>query len=156
MVNAIRRRVTNPVGSKYASPKAVVQQHMARECDINVIVERAKRGIMPGTVREPGLFADVSGLPQDLTEAFSRVEQANELFAQLPAKAREDLRNDPRMLLKADADFFVKHGLAIPRDKGPGVRQDPPAGAGEGSPAKPSKKASKAPNSASADQDGQD
>lgn len=160
MSKLIRRRVTNPVGSPFASPKAVVQQHFAKEVDVNEIVARAKRGIAPSRVNQSqGQFADLSSVPQDLTEAFSRVEAAWDLFEQLPARAREELGNDPRRLSKAPMDFFVKHGLASLREA-PESSQVPRQGAGGAAPAKTSKKSSRtfqdAPASRGSDQDDQE
>jgi len=151
-----RRRITHPGTSPFASPKAVVQQHLKNEADINTIVARARKGIVPVNMRNPGVFADVSNMPQDLTEAFSRVESAYDLFEQLPAKARDELRNDPRNLMRADMDFMIRHGLAKPRPQSPGDSPGSPGGPGEGSPAKPSKKASKAPQAPTPDPDDQE
>lgn len=151
-----RRRVYHPGKSPFASPKAVVQQHFKGETDINNIVEKARRGIAPGNIREHGHFADFSNAPQNLDEAFKRVEDALDSFEQLPAKAREELGNDPRRLMQVNAEFLVRHGLAKPRTKSPEATQGSPGGSGEGSPAKPSKKASKAAPAANSDQDDQD
>lgn len=151
----VRRRVTAPVGSKFASPKAVVQQHLAKDADINTIVAKAKRGIAPSNARGPGVFADVSQMPKDLTEAFALVDQAWDSFSALPAKAREELDNDPRRLVKQGPEFFLRHGLMIPKEA-PGVRQDAPEGAGEGSPASASKKGSKGAKAPKVDDDSQD
>jgi len=106
-----RRRITNPINSPFANPKAVVQQHLKDGTDINQIVARARRGIAPSNVREPGRFIDVSNIPQDLTEAFNSVESAWESFMTLPAKAREELGNDPRQLSRAGPEFFKRHGM---------------------------------------------
>lgn len=143
-----RRRVTHPVKSPFANPKAVAQQHLAGEADINQIVARARRGISPTNVRSGGVFADVSSMPSDLTDAFDRVEHAMDLFSRLPAKAREELGNDPRRLVHANLDFFKRHGLAAPEAQ-PESSQAAPKGAGEGSPAKASKKPGKAAAAAS-------
>lgn len=152
-----RPRVFNPVGSPHKSPKAVVQQHFKKETDINAIVERARRGIPPTNVRDRGAFVDLSNMPHDLTEAFARVESAWDSFQQLPAKAREELSNDPRNLFKVTPDFLVRHGLAKARTQSPETAQGSPGGAGEGSPAKASKKPSKeAPKAPTPDHDDQD
>lgn len=151
-----RRRVYHPASSSFASPKAVVQQHMKNDADINTIVARAKKGIVPSNIRQQGVFADVSNLPQDLTEAFSRVENALDLFGQLPAKAREELGNDPRRLSKAPMDFFVRHGLATIPKEAPGDRQEAHQGSGGGRPPKKEPKAPKAPQAPTPDQDDQE
>lgn len=109
-----RVRVTHPTDSPFASEKAVTQQHLVEAADINAIVAKARRGIAPTNVRDPssGRFADLGDSPQDLTEAYARVQRAEEAFASLPARARDELGNDPRKLLQADGEFFVRHGLA--------------------------------------------
>lgn len=150
------RRIYHPKNSPFASQKAVVQQHLAKEADINTIVERARRGIAPTNLRSPGVYADVSQMPSDLTEAFAVVDSAWDSFMSLPAKAREELSNDPRRLTKAPADFFVRHGLINPPVQSPGDSPGSPGGSGEGSPATPSKKASKALKAQSPDQEDQE
>lgn len=143
-----RQRIHHPVSSPFASPKAVVQQHMKQESDINQIVERARRGIPPTNVRSPGVFADVSNTPQDLTAAFSQVESAWEAFNTLPARARDELSNDPRRLASANADFFIRHGLTVPKEEPqakPGAHQESEGGRPSGKEAKPPK-ASKKPS----------
>lgn len=107
-----RRRIVHPLNSPFASPKAVTQQHMKVESDINTIVAKARRGIPPTNIRQDGRFADLSNAPEDLTDAFGRVQNAIDLFEQLPAKARQELGNDPRRLLEATPEFMVRHGLA--------------------------------------------
>lgn len=151
-----RRRVYHPGKSPFASPKAVVQQHLAKEADINTIVERARRGIAPSNVRNPGVYRDVSNMPSDLTEAFAVVDSAWDSFMSLPAKAREELGNDPRRLTKAPSDFFVRHGLINPPKESPGASPGSPGGSGEGSPVSTSKKGSKAPKAQAPDLEDQD
>lgn len=110
-----RRRITNPSKSPFSSPKAVVQQHMAAESDINQIVARARRGIAPTNVREgQPRYLDLSDSPQSLTEAYERVQAAEDAFYSLPARARDELGNDPVALLSANREFFERHGLLSP------------------------------------------
>jgi len=127
------RRITNPKNSPYASPKAVVQQHLKDGTDINQIVARARRGIPPTNVREPGQFIDLSKIPEDLTQAFNQVESAWESFMTLPARAREELGNDPRRLSTADLGFFERHGLTRPKAV-PEIPNQGPTGVGGGTP----------------------
>lgn len=107
----VRRRVSHPATSEFASPKAVTQQHLREASDINGIVARARRGIAPTNVRPPGRFADVSDSPESLTEAFLSVDRAITSFNELPALARDELGNDPRRLLEASPEFMLRHGL---------------------------------------------
>lgn len=156
MSKIIRRRVVHPTGSPFASSKAVVQQHMKDEADINRIVERARRGIAPSISRSEGAYVDMSNAPQDLTEAFARVEAAYDLFGHLPAKARDELGNDPRNLLKADAAFMLRHGLSVPRKDPSQSSAEGQEGSGGSAPVKPSKKASKGSRAPAPDQEDQD
>jgi len=151
------RRVYHPGSSPFASPKAVVQQHLKQDSDINQIVAKARRGITPTNLRPGGVFADVSKMPSDLTEAFATVETAWESFMELPAKAREELNNDPRRLTKANADFFKRHGLLNPPKEAPGSSQEPLPGSGGVAPVKKAAKQPKAASAASnSDQDDQE
>lgn len=152
-----RRRVTNPKGSVFASPKAVVQNHFKNQSDINLIVERARKGIMPSNVRQPGQYLDVSDTAHTLDEAFARVERAWEAFDSLPSGVRAELDNDPRKLLAAGKDFYEKHGLLMSKEDAVAVS---PGRLQESEGARPSEKDPKGPNKASkkpkVDDDSQD
>jgi len=140
------RRITHPKNSVFKNPKAVLQQHMKDSTDINEIVARARRGIAPTNTRERGNFVDISNVPQDLTEAFNTVDRAWDSFMTLPARAREELGNDPRRLLQANADFFKRHGILhdkvdAPLGAKPAAESRVDQGSGGG---RPPKKAAKA------------
>jgi len=142
-----RRRVQHPIDSVHASSKAVTQQHLKEESDINYIVSRARRGIPPTNVRAVGEFRDNYDSPESLTDAYARVERAEEAFSSLPARARDELGNDPRNLLKATPEFFSRHGLITPKEEPeapPQARQESEGGRPSGKP-KASSKAPKAP-----------
>lgn len=107
-----RERVTSdPVG------ESLTKQSEAESCDINVIMERAARGIMPDVIRQP-VFGDFS---EGITyhDAMNRVLEAQSSFMQLPAKVRTQFDNDPGLFLDfvsdpANASKLVEMGLAKP------------------------------------------
>lgn len=84
----------------YFEDKSLTQQHAKDECDINLIVENAKRGadisskINPNTPR----YGDFTGLPT-YKDALNMVVKANEMFMSLDAFVRERFDNDPGKLL---------------------------------------------------------
>lgn len=90
------------------------------ECDINLIIDRAQRGMQPSFVNEGvpqfGDFSDVS----DYQSAFNQVLAAQEQFEQLPSSVRERFQNDPAKLFEflgseANYDEAVKLGLVQPK-----------------------------------------
>ena len=78
-------------------PSLTVQSE-ANACDINLIVERARRGIMPITNPAIPQFGDFSDVP-DYQTAFERVQAAQAAFDSLPAAVRRRFDNDPALLL---------------------------------------------------------
>ncbi|ALS03714.1 VP3 [Gokushovirus WZ-2015a] len=89
----------------------------AKDCDINVIVARAKRtGTLPIAQRSL-VFGDDESLT--LQQAMSRVAEAREAFEALPAEVRLRFGNDPMALIPwladpANRDEAVKLGLMVP------------------------------------------
>ena len=69
------------------------KQSFKDECDMNNIVSRInKSGFIPLEAQDSlrrQVYADVSGAPQSLEEAYSIVERADEAFSTLPARLRE-------------------------------------------------------------------
>lgn len=95
----IRRRSTVPILSEEDKPKKT-QQQFKSEVDINRIVEKARRGIVPTFLAKgTPVFGDFSHVP-DLTEAYDAIERAQEAFMSLPAKLRQELDNDPRKIVE--------------------------------------------------------
>lgn len=76
----------------------LTQQEFKDETDINLIL--AKYGIhaIAGS-HPPDVYRDISQ-EYDYAEAFEAVEEAKELFAQLPADARRKLNDDPVKLME--------------------------------------------------------
>lgn len=97
----------------------VTKQSFRDECDINRIVKQYQ---MTGVVRHLNLaaaqYADVSGLT-DYADALQMVRRAEELFMELPAKARKIFNHDPAQFLDAAHDpekraLLVEAGLIPP------------------------------------------
>lgn len=92
------------------------QQSAKAECDINVIVDRAKRGAdLSQLSRGPGSYGHFIGLP-DLREAMVLVADANEAFMALDASIRKRFDNEPALLLDflndpSNRDEAVRMGL---------------------------------------------
>lgn len=78
----------------------LTQQSAKDECDINIIVERAKKGaeITHLTNRTPR-YGDFTEIPTDLRECLVQVKKADEAFMSLDAKVRARFQNDPVLLL---------------------------------------------------------
>lgn len=116
-----RIRVTNPLHNH--DPKFRTRQQPAEQTDINGIVERAKRGIMPTWInsRTP-IYADMTQVPKDLLSAYKKIEAAEEAFMALPAKIRTQMDNSPLNLEawlkdpanREDAEYY---GLIVKKDK---------------------------------------
>jgi len=99
-----RDKVVLPFGTRAdpyidcsADPLLTVQS-AKEECDINTIVARFHKGILPN-VRESFGFMDVSTLGS-YQENMNRVAQVNELFDSLPAEFREKYRNSPALFVE--------------------------------------------------------
>lgn len=85
------------------NPEKRAQKHFANECNINQIMDRAKRGIMPQGNSKPPKFGDFSGIVDYRTAAQS-VIAANEAFMSLPGRVRDRFKNDPQEMLDFCAD----------------------------------------------------
>lgn len=109
----------NPKPHKGHDPKGktMVQTHFMDECDINQIIAKARRGIVPQvffTQKSPW-FGDFSnGLSyHDMQNVLIDTEKA---FMELPAKVRERFKNDPAALVafldnEDNRDEAIKLGL---------------------------------------------
>lgn len=78
------------------------KQSFRDECDMNNIVSRIRKsGYIPLEAQDSlrrQIYADVSGAPQSLEEAYAVVARADKAFSTLPARLRERFR-DPSGLL---------------------------------------------------------
>ena len=73
------------------------------ECDINLIIDRANRGIYPDVRDSVPQFADLIGIP-DYQEMLNIVMDAQDRFDRLPASVRSRFNNDPAQLLEFVGD----------------------------------------------------
>lgn len=102
-------RVCNPL----SGVPTRVKQEFKKDVDINEIVTRMKRGIMPPpwmTSATPR-YGDFSNMPATFMEAFQITERAAEAFRSLPLEFRRELDHDPRNLDKAPRELFERFGL---------------------------------------------
>lgn len=82
----------------------LTQQSSRDECDINCIVERAKKGADIAHINPSApMYDDFVGFP-DFRESMLMVTQANTMFMRLDARIRERFGNDPGRLLDFLAD----------------------------------------------------
>jgi len=107
-------------GIIYCDEPMLTQQSAKEECDINLIVERAKRGAdISHLSKAAPKYGDFTGLP-DYRESLLMVTKAREMFMSLDAFVRERFSNDPGRLLDflanpENRDEAVKLGLMKPR-----------------------------------------
>lgn len=91
-------------------------QSFKNEVNVNTIMDKWRKGQqITHLTKRQGQFIDASNIP-DLHKAFAQVEQAREAFAQLPARVRDAMGNDPRnveaFLLNPDArPLLEEYGL---------------------------------------------
>lgn len=106
--------VSQETGLECKDP-SLAQQHMADECDINVLVERfGVTGSLPVTTIEPS-YGDFSGVT-DYHSALNAIRASDEAFMGLPAKLRAKFDHDPNALLQflqndANRDEAIMLGL---------------------------------------------
>lgn len=80
------------------------QQSSKDEADVNVIVERAKRGAVVPLDERPPRYMDLTQVPTDLREALNQFNFAKSLFMSLDPKVRFRFQNDPVQMLDFLAD----------------------------------------------------
>lgn len=95
----------------------ITQQSGKDDADINVIVERAKRGAVPPVGRSQApMYGDFTEVPHDLREVLIMVKRADDLFMSLDPFVRRRFDNDPAGMLDflndpKNRDEAVKLGL---------------------------------------------
>lgn len=72
-----------------------VQQHFKNDCDMQTILRKIQMGDLALLDASKGRFMDLFDAPEDLSEAYRRVAQIDELFGSLPSKLRERFSHDP-------------------------------------------------------------
>lgn len=74
---------------------SLTRQEFAAECDINQIMKNYEAtGIIPTNTRTP-IYWDADAVPDNLKDAMSALNYANELFMQLGAHVRREFDDDP-------------------------------------------------------------
>jgi len=103
------KRVFNPQTDEPTRTK----QAFKKECDINEIVARMRKGIVPPAwmTQNTPRYGDFSNLPATFMEAHAIVETAAEAFKSLPLEFRRALDHDPRNLDKAPLKLYEQFGL---------------------------------------------
>ena len=97
------------------------QQHMADECDINLIVKRfEKTGILEHVNEHKGSYGDVADAPS-YQEGMNLIIRADAMFMSLPAVVRAKFDNDPATFL-AFADDPENHDEMVSM----GLRKETP------------------------------
>lgn len=91
------------------------------ECDINIMLERMSRGILPDISNLTPLFGDFTNSANDYHDALNTVIAAQEAFFELPANLRSRFDNDPEKLLAFLGDSSnraeaMKLGLLSPTE----------------------------------------
>lgn len=77
----------------------LTQQHQKDEVDINNIMARyVKTGVVDHINQNEGHYGDIS--PLSYHESMNIIENANTMFADLPAQARKNFDNDPQKFLE--------------------------------------------------------
>lgn len=80
--------------------KPLTQQSAKDECDINIIIDRIKRGAdLPTTQTATPMYGDFTEIPTDLRDCLNIVRKADEVFMNLDAKVRARFSNDPVLFL---------------------------------------------------------
>lgn len=105
----------------------LTQQNAKDECDINIIVAKAKQGADLSQQMRTPMFGDFTNLPS-YRESLLLVNKARDAFMALDAEVRKRFGNDPAQLLDFVADSknrdeAIKLGL-IEAPKGP-TPEDP-------------------------------
>jgi phage internal scaffolding protein len=94
------------------------QQHFERETNINSIVSRyQKTGVLPTALIREVQFGEVG---PDLVQSLNKIKEAKEQFQTLPAKIREEFKNDPDVFMAFLADphnFEKAKSLGIVEEK---------------------------------------
>ena len=97
----------------------MVQQHLAKDTDINTIMAKyAKTGQFTHVTPMAGEYGDFSNVP-DYKSAMEQIMAADALFMELPAKVRERFGNDPANFIEfatndKNIEELRKLGLAPP------------------------------------------
>lgn len=118
------------IGRITCTQPSMTQQSPKDECDINVIVERAKRGEDLSRITRTPIYGDFRTIPS-YKDALQIVINAQNAFNSLDAFVRERFQNDPARMVDflndpKNRDEAVRLGLVNP----PPVSDSPQPSAG--------------------------
>lgn len=117
----------------FSTSPSMTKQSFKAECDINnILVKYQKTGVFDHVKKYEPQYFDAT--ETDYHEAMNTVVQAQEMFEDLPSKAREYFNNDPASFLKFfddnggdSVDILYDLGLAIGTKSG----KQPPLSPGD-------------------------
>lgn len=104
-----------------SEPK-LTDESQSKSTNINLIMDQYRRtGMLPMYKPKQALYIDETLIP-DAISSFNVVNEARELFLQLPSKVRKAMDNDPRNLEAFIADpenkeFLLKHGVLTKKEE---------------------------------------
>lgn len=102
---AVRNRFSTrvPVAVSFQGDLGRAKQSMRDECDINRIMSKfQKTGVINHVARYQGRYGEATSM--DYRECLETVKRAQDMFADLPAKARKRFGNDPAEFLAFVSD----------------------------------------------------
>ncbi len=125
-LEVVHRLVRPPHGAPYLEEAGTQDlqsliQSFKDECDIQKLVQRYEAGDFTVLQRVQGIYTDVSGMPENLTEAFSSLEIARNTFDSLPDDRKslydsfESFLADP---FKVSSDLGVSDSVSKEVDSG--------------------------------------
>lgn len=95
------------LGQTHPSGESATKQSFKDECDINSIMAKYQRsGLLDHVSKYAPQYGEYT--QRDLLEAYEVVERAQEMFDDLPSRAREAFKNDPGEFLRYMEDPQLK------------------------------------------------
>lgn len=115
----------------FGDEPSLTVQDAKDECDINLIIDRANRGMMPNFEDRVPQFGDFSEVA-DFQTMQNAVLQAQNEFAMLPSAIRNRFDNEPAKLLaflqnSENREEAIKLGLIEPAVAAPAAGSEPQA-----------------------------
>lgn len=104
-----------------SEPK-LVDESQAKSTDINNIMDQYRRtGMLPMYSKRQPMYIDETLLPDAIT-SFNKLNEARELFLQLPSIVRKAMDNDPSKMEEfisnqENQDFLLKHKVLIKKEE---------------------------------------
>lgn len=116
----------------FSESPSMTKQSFKSECDINnILIKYQKTGVFDHVQKYEPQYFDAT--ETDYHDAMNTVVSANEMFEDLPSKAREFFNNDPAMFLKFfdenqsdSVDLLYDLGLAVGTKSGKESPVEPP------------------------------